>query len=102
MLSLFRSDKEIKTEEKNNEDLEVDPTKPKSYLRLYNKKIIKIPKFPYFSAEELANNIKVQYVDDFMTLETINDIYDNAAELCKQEFVKMVYKRRGGDCDFFF
>ena len=100
--NFFSSDKEIQTEEQNNEDLETDPTKPKSYLRLYSKKIIKEPEFSDVSAEELANNIKVQYVEGFITLEMMNEIYDNAADLCKQEFVKMVYKSRRGLLIFLF
>ena len=86
--------KEPETEE--NHDLETDPTKPKSNLRLYDKKTIEIPEFPDISAEELAKNINVQYVNGCLSYATFEEIYNNASEMRKQDYVNSVYQRRIG------
>ena len=76
--------------------MEADPTKPKSNLRYYNKKTIEIPQFSVISTEELAKNIKVQYVNGCLSYRTFEEIYNNASEMCRQDYVNAVYQRRKG------
>ena len=75
-----------------------EETKMKSLLRAYEKKIIKIPEFPYISPEELAKSINVLFEEDSLDLMTISQIFEKAVDLAKNEFVRLAFENRRGLC----